>query len=93
MWALKPFALGMLALGILGYALAAAVAVAAQSGGSTLDAGLGPLLLVSVATEGNAEVTTFGPGLLVIALVGGLVNLAAAWLLRRRAVTRDDRVD
>ena len=39
MRALKAFVLGSLAFGIVGYALAAALAVAAQAGGSTLDVG------------------------------------------------------
>ena len=93
MRALKAFMLGLVAFGILGYALAAAVAVATQAGGSTIDASVGPLLLVSVTMEGRAAVTTFGPGLLVIAIVGGLANVAAAQLIRHRAVGRDDRVD
>ena len=93
MRALKAFLLGMLAFGILGYALAAAVAVAAQAGGSTIDVSAGPLLLVSVAVEGRSAVTTFGPGLLLIAIVGGLANVGAAQLIRRRTVGRDDRVD
>ena len=93
MRALKAFVLGMFALGILGYALAAALAVAAQAGGATIDVGLGPLLVVSVGMEGATTVTTFGPGVLAIALVGGLVNAGAARLLRHRAAGRDDRVN
>jgi len=37
--------------------------------------------------------TTFGIGILVIALVGGFANVAAAELIRRRAGRRADRVD
>ena len=61
------------------------VAVAAQAGGRTLDVAVGPLLIVSVTMEGAARVTTFGPGLLVLALVGGVVNLVAARMIRRRS--------
>ena len=71
MRALKAFVLGSLALAIVGYAVAAALAVAAQAGGTTIDVGVGPLLLVSVTLEGASRVTTFGPGILVLALVGG----------------------
>ena len=93
MWALKAFVLGSLALGIVGYAVAAALAVAAQAGGTTIDIGVGPLRFVSVTLEGASRVTTFGPGILVLALVGGAANVAAAQLIRRRAGRRADRVD
>ena len=93
MRSLKPFVLGLLALGIVGYAMAAALAVAAQAGGSTIDVGVGPLLIVSVTHDGATLVTTFGPGIPVIALVGGLANLAASQLLRHRAASGSDRVD
>jgi hypothetical protein len=93
MRALKAFLLGSLALGIVGYALAAALAVAAQAGGTTIDVGLGPLPIVSVTSEGATEVTTLGPGILVIALLGGFANVAAAKLIRHRAGRGADRVD
>ena len=93
MWALKAFVLGSLALAVVGYAAAAALAVAAQAGGATVDVAIGPLVVLSVALEGPARVTTFGPGILVIALAGGIANVAAAQLIRRRAGRRTDRVD
>ena len=93
MWALKAFLLGSLAFAVVGYAAAAALAVAAQAGGATVDVAVGPLVVVSVSLEGAARVTTFGPGILVIALAGGIANVAAAQLIRRRAGRRADRVD
>ena len=42
MWALKAFVLGSLAFAVVGYAAAAALAVAAQAGGTTIDVGVGP---------------------------------------------------
>ena len=93
MWALKAFVLGSLALAVVGYAAAAALAVAAQAGGATVDVAIGPLVVLSVALEGPARVTTFGPGILVIALAGGIANVGAAQLIRRRAGRRTDRVD
>ena len=93
MRALKAFVLGAISVGILAYALVAALAVAAQAGGRTLDIALGPLTLVSVVDEGRATETTFGIGLLVLAFVGGLANLAAAHLMRHRSRRADDRVD
>ena len=93
MWALKAFVLGSLALGIVGYAVAAALAVAAQAGGTTIDIGVVPLRFVSVTLEGATTATTFGPGILALALAGGVANLAAAKLIRHRAVRGADRVD
>ena len=81
---LKAFLLGAVAIGVVAYALAAAVAISAQAGGRTLHLGVGPLLIVSVTHEAAAAVTTFGPGIAGLALAGGLLNLAAAQFLRHR---------
>ena len=90
---LRAFALGTLAVGVLAYAGAAALAVGAQAAGQSLAVALGPLVVVSVEREASDAVTTFGPGLLVVATLGGLVNLAAARLIRRRAGGRRDGVE
>jgi hypothetical protein len=86
---LRAFALGAIALGVLAYAGAAALAVGAQAAGRSLVVGLGPLVVVSVEREASDSVTTFGPGLLVVSILGGCANLAAARLVRRRAERRD----
>jgi hypothetical protein len=93
MRALKAFLLGAVAVGVVAYALVAALAVTAQAGGRTLDLALGPLTLVAVTQGGTTTVTTFGPGLVALALAGGLANLAAAQLMRRRSRRSGDRVD
>ena len=93
MRALKAFLLGALAVGALAYALLPTLALTAQAGGHTLDVTLGPLVFVTVGEERDAIITTFGPGVVVLALVGGLANLAAAVLVRHRAAGRADRVD
>ena len=90
---LRAFLLGSIAMGALAYALLATLALSAQRGGRTLDLALGPLQLVAVAREGTAVVTTFGPGLVALAAVGGLANLVAASVLHRRSDGRPDRVD
>lgn len=90
---LKAFMLGAIAVGILAYAGATALAVAAQAAGRSLAIGLGPIVVVAVEREASAAVTTFGPGLIVIAAIGGLVNLGAAQLIRRRAGGRLHGVD
>lgn len=94
MRALRAFLLGALAVGALAYALLTTVALTAQARGDTLDITLGPLVFVAVGAEEGATVTTFGPGVAVLVLVGGLVNLGAARFVRlRRAAGRGDRVD
>jgi hypothetical protein len=82
---LRAFLLGTLAIGLVAYAAAAALAAASQAGHRTLELGLGPARVVSVVEHGGTTVTTFGPGLLLLALAGGVVNLFLARLLRRRA--------
>jgi hypothetical protein len=82
---LKAFALGAVAVGVLAYAGISALAVSAQAAGRSLAIGLGPFVVVSVEHEASAAVTTFGSGLIVIAIMGGLANVGAAQLIRRRA--------
>lgn len=93
MRAVKAFLLGAVAVGVVGYAMVAALVVVSQAGGRTLDLSLGPLLLASVVREGQTTVTTFGPGLVAAAIVGGLANLGAAQLIRNRSQRSGDRVD
>lgn len=91
--ALRPFLLGAVAVGVVAYAFAGALAVAAQADGRSLTIGLGPVAVVSVSHGRPATVTTFGPGLVALALAGGLVNLSAAYLIRRRSRRPGDRVE
>jgi hypothetical protein len=93
MRSLRAFALGAIAVGVLAYAGAAALAVGAQAAGRSLVVGLGPLVVVSVEREASDAVTTFGPGLLVVSIVGGCVNLAAARLVRWKAGGRRGGVE
>ena len=93
MWGLKAFALGTVAVGVVAYAVVAALAVAAQTGDRALDLALGPLAFVSVTYADGATATTFGPGIVAVALVGGLANLALARMMRQRSDPPGDRVD
>ena len=93
MRSLKAFLLGAFALGVLTYALAAAFAVTAQAAGHTFELALGPLLVVAVTESATASATAFGPGILVLALFGGLLNLALALLMERGHGDRSDHVD
>ena len=81
---LKIFALGTVATGIVAYAVVAAVALAAQADERSLLVAVGPVVIVSVAVHGATTATTFGVGIVLIALAGGLLNLFAGQLLRRR---------
>lgn len=90
---LRAFLLGTIAVGLCSYALVAALAVAAQASGSTLDLSLGPVIVVAVERVGGVTTTTFGSGLVVVAAVGGVANALAALLVRRRAVRRAGRVN
>lgn len=86
MRALKAFALGLAAFGALGYTAAATVAFLAVGGEvGPHRVGIGPLLLVSVErVASGASETTFGPGLLAVALLGGALNAVGAVALGRR---------
>ena len=90
---LKAFALGAVAVAVLAYTIAAALAVTAQAANRSLDIGLGPFVVVSVARETATAVTTFGSGLLLVALLGGLANLAAGQLIRTRSGRHRDHVE
>ena len=93
MRALRAFLLGTLAIGVVAYAAAAALAVAAQAGDRSLDLALGPVVAVSVVEHAQTTTTTFGPGLVLLALAGGLANLVLASLIRRRAERQAHGVD
>ena len=90
---LKVFVLGLAATAIFGYAAAAAAAVIAQSAGRSLSLAVGPLVVVSVESDAAGAVTTFGPGLAVVAIVGGLANLCVAQFVGRRSGRRGDSVE
>jgi hypothetical protein len=91
---LKAFFLGALALGVLAYALAASLALTAtERDWKTLRIGVGPLVLVAVERIDGATVTTFGAGIAVVALAGGIVNATAALAIMRWRGARSDSVD
>ena len=86
MRALKAFALGLVAFGVLAYGAAATIAFLALGGDvGPLRVGAGPLLLVEVERgPAGSSATTFGAGLLAVAVLGGVVNASAAAVLERR---------
>lgn len=80
----KAAVLGALATGLLAYACAVGLAVLAQAGERALGIHAGPLVLVAVERTPGGTATTFGSGLLVVALLGGIVNALLAVALARR---------
>lgn len=79
------FLLGAAAAGFAAGAAAVAVVIVADAGGwAGFRAALGPLLLVEFERTGSATAASFGPGLAVAAIAGGLLNALGAALLRHR---------
>lgn len=82
---LTALLLGSAAAGLLAVAAVAGIGVAVDAvGGRGGSIAIGPLLVAAWERSGSGSATTFGPGLPVVALAGGLVNAAAAALLRAR---------
>ena len=79
------FALGAATVAVL--AVVASLVIAALAEASErreLHVGLGPLVLLAFERSARGSSTTFGPGLIVLPLVGGMLNAAGAALLERR---------
>lgn len=82
---LKALVLGSVAAAVLaGAAVATLSAVAASGAVDDLRVAAWTVVLVEVETAGGVTETTIGPGMGLLALVGGLVNVAVLALLVRR---------
>ncbi|MFN8221675.1 MAG: hypothetical protein U0R50_00340 [Gaiellales bacterium] len=81
----KALLMGTVASAIVGYVFAAAVALAVAAQGGELHLAFGPLVLLGVEHQEDGTAVALGPGLLVVAVAGGVVNGAAGLALRRRA--------
>lgn len=80
-----PFLLGAAAVGFAAGAAVVAIVIVADAGGwESFRAALGPLLVVEFDRSATATATTFGPGIGVAALAGGVLNAVGAIFLRRR---------
>jgi hypothetical protein len=77
----RAFLIGAAAAGAVAYVLGAAIVVAGATVETTFRLSVGPLLFVAVERDGADVVTTLGPGLGAIALIGGLLNAVASLLL------------
>ncbi len=80
----RAFVLGTVAAAVLAYATAATVGLGVAAAGGEVHVAVGPATLVAVDRTAEGAVATFGPGLLVVAVVAGLANGAVAFLLARR---------
>ena len=82
---LIAFLLGAAAVGFAAGAAAVASVIVADAGGwDSFRIALGPLLVVEFDRSGTETEATFGAGIAVAAVGGGLLNAAGAALLRRR---------
>lgn len=86
----KPFLLGFVAFALVVSSAAVALGIVAEENGwESTRIALGPLELVAFERARGATSMSFGPGLAVLALVGGVLNALAAALVRRRAATSE----
>lgn len=85
---LRAGALGALAVGVLAYGVVTVFSVVAMRSGGGFDVRLGPIVIAAVERSGESTTTVYGPGLLLMALAGGLLNGAAARILVRRRRAR-----
>ena len=83
--AVTAFLLGAAGIGAIALAATLVAVVLADAGGRhTLRVALGPLELASYRRNPDGSVTAFGPGLLAVAVLGGVANAATAVLLALR---------
>ena len=81
---LRAFAFGSVAGVVVAYAIAATVGLAVAASDAQLHVAIGPATLLAVESGRDGSAATFGPGLLVLAVVAGLLNAAVAAVLSRR---------
>ena len=81
---MRAFAFGSVAGAVVVYATAVTVGLAVAAADAELHIAIGPATLLAVESGRDGSAATFGPGLLVLAIVAGLVNAAVAAVLSRR---------
>lgn len=80
----RGFLIGVVASGAIVFVAAATLAAAVSSGSGSLHLAVGRVLLVGVDRAGDDVATSFGPGLVMVAAVGGVLNAVGAWVVGRR---------
>ncbi len=79
------FAFGAAAVGVFAVVLVLVVATLAEASGlDQLQLALGPVVLLAFERSAESSSTTFGPGLIVLPFLGGILNAAGAAMLRNR---------
>ena len=82
---MTAFFLGAAGVGAFAFGVALVLAVLADaSGRDALRVGVGGVELLTVERGRDSSATTFGPALVLIPLLGGLLNAFAAALLHAR---------
>jgi hypothetical protein len=80
----RALVVGTLATGLVAFVFAVALAVVASAASLAFDARLASVRVVAVEHSGNEVATALGPGLLLLALAGGVLNLLAGEVMARR---------
>jgi len=88
----RAVVLGVAAAGVLAYVLGGALALVVAAGGGDLALTVGKLAFLEVEQGPTGAAVTLGPGLVLLALIGGAINGVAGALVRRRAGHDRDRV-
>lgn len=88
----RAVVLGVVATGVLAYVLAGAVALVIAGSGGDLRLATGPLLWLEVDQAPGGAAVTLGPGLVLLALLGGAINGLAGLLVGRRTGHDGNRV-
>jgi hypothetical protein len=82
---LIAFALGFLALGVAAFAVVLAVGIGTDLSGSAASRlALGPLVFLETERSAAGSSLTLGPGILLVAVAGGVANALTAALIRAR---------
>lgn len=82
---IAPFVVGTVAVTLFAIPVVLCLSVLADvAGWNSFSLGGGPLLLLDFERTGDSVGSTFGVGLLVLAVVGGLLNAFLGSLLVRR---------
>ena len=86
----RAFLLGAGVVTVAAYCFSAALAVLVAAAGETARIAVGRLVLVAVERSADGSTTTtFGLGLLLLGLVGGVLNAAVGEILERRRDRRE----
>jgi hypothetical protein len=82
----KAFGVGAMTVGFMALIVFIALGpIAHGAGWSDLDLSIGPMSIFAYESNDSGFSTSFGPGILLLALAGGVLNAIGAALLRDRS--------